>query len=164
MKTCMFSLVFIISLFCFSSFSFSGPEKKHEFTGANKCKMCHKAEYVQWQKTAHANAFKTLASPEAAKYSKDAQKDVACLKCHVTGFGEAGKIVAEDGVQCESCHGAGKDYSTNKIMKDKKLAAGNGLVIPSEDRCKECHNKQSPTFKEFDFKVFHAKVMHKEVK
>ena len=66
----------------------------HEFVGTKRCAMCHKADkgnmiYENWQGTAHANAYATLAGEEAATVSADLgksgnpQEDADCGKCHI---------------------------------------------------------------------------------
>jgi len=91
----------------------------HKYIGTFKCKMCHNSAkkgkiYDTWAATKHATAYKTLASEESKKIAKekgieDAQKDEKCLKCHVTGYGEAtgDKYSMDEGVTCEACHGPG---------------------------------------------------------
>ena len=51
-------------------------------------------------------------------------------------------------MQCESCHGPGRDYRKKKIMSDLDLARSKGLWDPGSDeaRCTTCHNQRSPTF------------------
>ena len=73
----------------------------------------------------------------------------------------------EDGVQCETCHGAGADYKSLKVMKDEKLAMENGLKFYKTDEervalCKTCHNSESPTFdaKTADFAEMWNKIKH----
>jgi hypothetical protein len=119
-------------------------EKVHEYIGAGKCKICHKPEFESWEKTVHANAFELLSDEE--------KKNEECIGCHVTGTTAKGEVLT--GVQCEACHGAGADYKKKSIMEDLKLATENGLIIPDEETCVKCHNKKSPTFKEFDFEKF----------
>ncbi len=126
-------------------------EPRAEYVGAKKCKFCHKAEYESWLETTHANALETL-KPE------DRKKD-SCLICHVTGFGVADTIFA--GVQCEACHGPGSLYKSMKIMSKKKykedfekqhqMALDAGLIVPTEETCRSCHNEKSPTFKGFNY-------------
>ncbi len=116
-------------------------EPKHEYVGAKKCKICHKAEYDSWLTTKHAQAWGALKPEE--------QKNAECAGCHSTGTTATGELL--EGVQCEACHGAGNDYRKTKIMKDIKLAMENGLVMPTAETCETCHNKKSPTFKGFDF-------------
>ncbi|MBI5836541.1 MAG: cytochrome c family protein [Candidatus Eisenbacteria bacterium] len=162
-----------------ASTALAAEEVAHKYVGAAKCKMCHNAaakgaQFKVWSESAHAKAFTVLASDEAKKIGKekgiaDPQKDAKCLKCHVTGHGKAAAMFeasfkAEDGVGCESCHGAGKDYMPMPVMKaikaGKTAAASVGLVKPTEKECVVCHNSESPTFKAFDFKAAAAKIAH----
>ena len=148
-------------------------EYKHQFTGAKKCKVCHmsKKRGNQWQiwlDSKHAKAYETLATDKAkalAKGDKSPQEDPACLKCHAAGYDAPAELLGSkydraEGVTCESCHGPGKDYSPMKIMKDKKLSVENGLILPKKEDCLKCHNKESPTYKPFDFDAFWAKIKH----
>ncbi len=147
----------------------------HAYVGADKCKMCHNspakgAQYTKWQESAHSKAYATLASDEAKKIGAekgiaDPQKADACLKCHVAGHGvDAARLTdkykVEDGVSCEACHGPGADYWKMTVMKDKAAAMAAGLVMPTEETCKGCHNSESPTFKGFDFAAAKAKIAH----
>lgn len=158
----------------------SAQEKSsHKFIGAEKCGMCHKSEKQGeqlkiWKNSKHSQAYKTLQSAEADKIAKSkglktpAAENEKCLKCHASGYDvdksmmEA-KFQVTDGVQCETCHGAGADYSPMKIMKDQAAAIKNGLIVPkdTEKFCKGCHNSESPTFKGFDFAKYWAKIEHK---
>jgi len=115
-----------------------------------------------------------LQSDEANKIAKDkgfttpAAETPECLKCHVTAYGVDASLLGtkykkEDGVQCESCHGAGADYKTLSVMKDKEKAIANGLVIPTDLKtfCATCHNSQSPTYKEgWDAVASFDKIKH----
>ena len=152
------------------------------YVGVDKCKTCHKKpdqgeQFTIWEKSAHAKAFKTLQGEEAAKIAKEkglktaAYEAPECLKCHVTGYDapadkKESKFSAEDGVQCESCHGPGSEYKSKKIMQDRKAAIGKGLAAilvsdgTAEKHCKTCHNSESPTFKDFDFKAKWDKIKH----
>jgi len=159
-------------------------EKKAEpqftYIGASRCKMCHSteksgAQYKIWQKGPHAKAFETLQTAEADSIAKAKGLEAAaaeapeCLTCHVTAFGEPAevrgdKLGNEEGVGCEECHGPGSEYYKMSVMK--KLYAGEiepatvGLVEPTAELCKTCHNEKSPTYKPFDFKTFAAKIAH----
>ncbi len=163
----------VLALFIFSTMSVAAD---HEYVGVYKCKMCHKTEskgdqYGIWLKSAHANAYKVLATDEAKsvaaklKLEGDPQKLDECLSCHVTAHGVDAKLLGakytvEDGVGCESCHGPGGDYMKMPVMKDKEKAVAAGLIIPDEKTCIQCHNDKSPTYKEFDYKKFYAKIAH----
>jgi hypothetical protein len=138
------------------------------YVGAKKCKICHKgAKHGEvWEKFEagpHAKAFETLKK-------KGEEKNPKCLECHVTGFNKGGYKVGDadaekfEGVQCESCHGPGSAYKKKSIMESKDESIKNGLIIPNEETCKKCHNKNSPTFKGFDFKTYYKKIDHKYLK
>ena len=138
----------------------------HAYVGAKACKTCHMGEkngkiWETWLASKHANAIMSLDS------AKGERANFKCLKCHTTGFGaetgyKVGDMVAEGvaSVGCEACHGAGADYKSMKVMKDKAAAMAAGLVMPNEQTCRTCHNPESPTFKEFDYKAAYAKIEH----
>lgn len=174
MKLSFYYLLIIILLPITSILCQSG----NTYVGAGTCGMCHKTEKQGsqlsiWQNTAHAKAFETLKSDTANQIAKEkgflkpASETWDCLKCHVTGYnldatmlGEKFKI--EDGVQCETCHGAGSAYKEMKVMKDKKLAIEKGLIVPDklEAFCISCHNAESPTFVKMDFNEGWNKIKH----
>lgn len=147
----------------------------HKYLGVDKCKTCHKAkskgdQYTHWTESAHSKAFETLAGEKAKKVAAerkiaDPQKAPECLKCHVTAFGVDKAMLDEKfkpelGVQCETCHGPGGDYWKKETMKDLEKAKAAGLIMPTEEVCVKCHNKESPFYKDFDFKTFSEKIKH----
>jgi len=154
--------------------------KANKYIGAKKCKNCHSSEeggdaYGHWEKSKHHLAFETLGTDEAK--ASAAKKGVAgnpqeapeCLKCHVTAYGEDEKMTkslkAEDGIECETCHGPGGDH-----MKARMTAAANedtsppapGEMIsnPGAATCVKCHNEESPNYKPFCYKEFLTKIRH----
>ncbi len=151
----------------------------YKFVGAKGCKMCHNTvaqgkQFDKWMASKHAKAYAALSSPEAKKVATekgiaDPQKDEKCLKCHLTAYKAPKEMLAttysiEDGISCESCHGPGEKYKDMKIMKDKKLAMENGLIMPDEKTCKNCHNPESPTYKEFKFEEAKKLIAHPKPK
>ena len=127
-----------------------------DFVGTSKCKMCHKGEkkgevFEKWEKGPHAKAFESLKA-------KGEEKNPKCLECHTTGFD--GSAYKEEAVGCEACHGAGSDYKSMSVMKDKAAAMAKGLIEPDEALCKKCHNEKSPTFKGFNFAEYSKKIDH----
>jgi hypothetical protein len=127
-------------------------KEAHAFVGAEKCKMCHKAQFESWSKTPHAKAFDALKPEE--------QKKAECTVCHITGA--TAEKVELNGVQCEACHGAGADYKKPTIMSaskwkadstaQRKLMVEAGLILPTEKDCMRCHKKEgNPNYKPFDF-------------
>lgn len=153
-------------------------QSENSFVGAETCGMCHKSEKQGqqlsiWQKSAHAKAYETLKTAEANKIAKEkgfktaAVETAECLVCHATGYNVDAKLIGkkfkvEDGVQCETCHGAGSAYKDMKIMKDEKMAVKNGLKTYEkvEELCVTCHNEKSPTFKKADFAELWKKIAH----
>ncbi len=152
----------------------SSLSAQNSYEGVQVCGVCHKTEKSGnqlkiWQDSKHAQAYKVLLTDEAKKASPDMDpaKNPKCLKCHVTGYGVDAKLLGpkykmEDGVQCESCHGAGSAYKSMKVMKVKADAIKAGLVVHDKksEYCTGCHNSQSPTFKGFDFDKMWAKIAH----
>jgi len=126
---------------------------KHEFIGAEKCKICHKEVYSSWETTSHAKAWDLLKPEE--------QKNEKCAACHSTGITIKGVLL--EGVQCEACHGAGSDYKKKSIMENLELSVKNGLIIPDSTVCMSCHNERSPTFEGFDYAKYRGneKGIHK---
>jgi len=135
---------------------------EHKYAGVVKCKRCHEAtaigdQYGWWLGGKHAKAFETLATDQAKKWASeagvaDAQTDDRCFKCHTTAHGVPDEMVSrkfdrQAGVQCEACHGAGKDYRKKKIMIDRELAISKGLVPQTKEVCVTCHNDESPAWK-----------------
>ena len=137
---------------------------QHDFVGARKCKSCHGKELMgdqnaTWRAGPHAQAFKTLSNAQSLAIAGElglsgAPSDApACLVCHLTAYGVPEEQIwkplnSEEGVQCESCHGPGRDYRKKKIMADIDKARANGLWDPGKDHeiCLRCHNDASPTF------------------
>ncbi|MFH2037275.1 MAG: multiheme c-type cytochrome [Candidatus Zixiibacteriota bacterium] len=128
---------------------------KHEYVGADKCKMCHKKDGVHpsWETTKHAKAWDLL--------SEEEKKDKECVRCHSTGTTAEGELLV--GVQCETCHGPGSDYKKMSTMKDRELAIAAGLLIPNEKTCLTCHEGVPEKFRskeKFDFEKMKAKGVH----
>jgi hypothetical protein len=156
-------------------------QAQNKYVGTKMCGMCHKSDKQGkqldiWQKSKHAEAFKTLTTAKANEIAKakglkkPAAESPECLECHTIGktadasLFEKGFDIKE-GVQCESCHGAGSQYKTITLMKDKAKSVAAGLRIYKDDAdiqkfCKSCHNEKSPAYKEFKFEEYWAKIKH----
>lgn len=162
MKNAVSFLALALAFTVLTAFTFSS---KHDYIGSKQCKACHSnakmggISYKTWEKSVHAKAMESLKTPEADKIAKGkAIENKECLSCHQTS-------AKDNGVGCESCHGAGSAYKT-KHAKDLAGAKALGLLTPkvedgsAEKQCKTCHNEKSPTFKGFDFKTAWPKVAH----
>jgi hypothetical protein len=164
----------------------TAQEIQRQFVGVDTCKMCHNGKmaekgvktpsYDVWKNESHSKAYENLASDKAKAVAKekglgDPQKAAECLKCHVTGYGVDANLLGKkykmkDGVGCESCHGAGGDYAKD-IKAKQAIKAGQkepgsvGLIVkPDEKLCRQCHNEQSPTFKDFNFEERVKQIAH----
>ena len=161
------------------------------YVGNGQCKICHNKkeegeQWTKWKAMTHAKAFETLSTDaaKAAAQKKGVAKPPAeapeCLKCHVTAFDAAKgaapeKIVKEDGIQCESCHGPASLHTADgKKFKsgDKTVVMSAHIVRPDEKTCVKCHNEESASWNPerytlpdgkkagFDFKQAVAKIEH----
>lgn len=116
-------------------------KQNNEYISAKTCKGCHEQEYLQWSATRHAFAYQTL-------LKKERYFDPNCVSCHTTGFGYATGFLIGDqnstlkGVQCETCHGPGKQHAGNP--KKDNIRSGKNTSL-----CLQCHDsKHSPGFAE----------------
>jgi hypothetical protein len=117
-----------------------------DYAGARWCRSCHMREFNAWLKTGHSKAF--------ARLQTDGRTgDGDCLPCHTTGFGEGGfTSVSETGsfmnVQCEACHGEGKEHINSRgSVKTRQVVA---------KTCTECHNDEWDP--DFNFELKKAQV------
>lgn len=113
-----------------------------EYVGAAKCQFCHDAQHKVWQDSKHASAFEALENVNKSY-------DPFCVACHVVGYEKDGgfiDIAMTDhllGVQCENCHGPGRQH-INSRGKQKTPTSD----WSKEKICQQCHvQKHSPSFK-----------------
>ncbi|MYC76573.1 hypothetical protein F4X10_12485 [Candidatus Poribacteria bacterium] len=114
-------------------------DPQNAYVSAMACQRCHQQEYLQWSSTRHAFAYETL-------LKKERYFDSGCVSCHTTGFGyQTGFQIGDDGstfkgVQCESCHGPGKQHVGSPKKDNIRRASETSL-------CLTCHDtKHSPGF------------------
>ncbi len=120
-----------------------------DWLGARECRTCHEAQYAQWQKTPHARAHELLSESES--------RDPRCTSCHSTAAADG--LV---GVQCESCHGAGRHYWPEPVMRDVELAKAVGLTGGGDaTTCRRCHREDAPRVTPFDLAAALEKVRHR---
>jgi hypothetical protein len=162
--TIVFVMLMVVALFAQKA-----DNTTFKYVGAKKCKMCHNKsktgkQFSLWEKRGHAKAYETLASTESKEIAAEMgikgspQEAKECLVCHVTAYDAPADqkeitLTMEEGVSCEACHGPGSAYKNMKIMKDLHSGAAkaidHGLIEPTAEVCVKCHNKKSPTYKEF---------------
>jgi Cytochrome c554 and c-prime len=107
----IFAFGFVLTVFCAET-----GAATRDWVGSARCGQCHPQQFSAWQATAHARRFR-VGTGEGRR----------CLSCHTTGESPAGAVV-EDAVGCEACHGAGTDYATDDIMRNRLLALDLGLL------------------------------------
>lgn len=128
----------------------AAPAVQQAYVGSNQCFTCHRPQTDTWYKTKHPEAFTNL--------PKKYQNDAACLKCHVTAFGEPEGFVAGTQkdllmVGCETCHGPGalhvaaaqrfilanpgEEAAIEKEMRDTVVRT------PPDSVCAKCHTVQA---------------------
>jgi hypothetical protein len=119
------------------------------FKLSQACQPCHEKAVLTWEKSGHARAMATL-----QKVKKEF--DSSCVACHNTGVGKLGGFVdlyktpLMVNVQCESCHGAGKEHIQNPASVKMKT---NGPAT-----CLVCHTKSNSP--EFQFAPYWKKIAH----
>jgi len=152
----------------------SASAQTFKYIGAGKCKLCHNRvesgeQYNKWLIDPHSQAIKTLGNQASLDYAKknniaDPAKEPKCLKCHSTydriDANFRGGILATEGVSCEGCHGPGSSYKAIPIMRNHAQSLTMGLIVPDKQLCLECHNKENPFFKEFNYETSLAKIAH----
>jgi len=143
-------------------------EPKFVGTGSCSSSNCHGSvrprkatnvlqnEYVTWLKhDKHSRAYSVLMKSDAKRMAallnlKDPTKEPLCLKCHSTYVPDQSrrgeKFTLEDGVSCESCHGAAERYLETHVVEGATHADNlkNGLtdtVSPNKraELCLACH-------------------------
>jgi hypothetical protein len=130
----------------------AGTAFANDYVGADRCGTCHEAEYKQWKRSGHATAL--------ARLSRVQQEDATCRTCHTMVPASDDPELA--GVQCESCHGAGRFYEPSYVMRDKVLAELNGLQKIESSVCTPCHTKDAPTVEPFEFAAKVELVRHEK--
>jgi len=148
--------------------------QNYKYIGASKCKMCHNKpeqgqQYTTWLENKHSHAMETLKTDRAKEVGAkmnihDPVTSPTCISCHST-FGHVdGKLISglniTEGVSCESCHGPGSMYKGASVMKNRDLALDKGMILPTEEVCKQCHNSKSPTFKGFNYEEAIKQIDH----
>jgi Cytochrome c554 and c-prime len=118
------------------------------YVGVETCAGCHQEQNQVWENSKHAHAMATLEN-------KNQQFDNECVKCHTVGFQRGGfqslyTTPQFANVQCEECHGPGRQHAGNP-------GKGYGFVA-TPVACMQCHKE--PNDPDFDFAVYWPKIKH----
>jgi len=161
---------------------FSQQQQNISYVGVKNCN-CHNSlsrgkQIDVWKQSKHSNAYKTLMTDSASVFAKNiglkssANNSNECIVCHTTGSKDyiTKNFPVEEGVICESCHGAASLWrNIHKRWNKKADAIEAGLILINltdytkptiEQGCRKCHNENSPTYKKFDFDEYWAKINH----
>src|SRR5690242_15358879 len=113
---------FIVVLLLFLKNALEPKPDPVSITGSDNCGECHKLkingdQHTVWENSKHAQAFRSLLMQKAIDFAVKNGLELPvnnklCLKCHTTlnhleGFPKLSTYHIEEGVGCESCHGAG---------------------------------------------------------
>ncbi|HEY6911038.1 MAG TPA: multiheme c-type cytochrome [Myxococcales bacterium] len=128
------------------------------YVGAARCAECHEDAAAFWAQTRHARAYQTLVTVNK-QFSLD------CIRCHVTGWQQAGGVcridrtqaggpgidghgVGRRDVQCEDCHGPGSEHVTDET-------GGHIRAEVPANFCMRCHEAEnSPHFDDAKYRPF----------
>ncbi len=116
------------------------------YLGVETCRSCHGEQYRQWVGTPHARAYETL-------IREGKTMDAASVRRRVTGFDSPGGYAFGRAkpdlrnVQCEVCHGPGKEH-----------ARGGDAPIVRRAVCLSCHAPDLSS--DWDFEKAIAVVRH----
>jgi hypothetical protein len=118
------------------------------YAGAETCAGCHQEQHRVWENSGHAHAMATLEK-------KNQQFDNECVRCHSVGFQKGGfqslyTTPQFANVQCEECHGPGRQHASNP-------GKGYGFMATPVG-CMQCHKE--PNDPDFDFAVYWPKIKH----
>lgn len=160
---------FLLALFLLINADFvsaqSDPERRFLGVGTCASSNCHgsvngsntspvlRNEFYTWYKfDKHARSYRTLLGPESKRIAyhlglKEPHTEKLCLDCHATNETAVGeKFRLEDGVGCESCHGAAESWIQGHTEKGATHAGNvaNGLHDLSKlstraTLCSSCH-------------------------
>lgn len=135
------------------------------YVGASRCASCHQQETAQWKTHKHSRAMKAL-------IDKQMQFNPDCLRCHTVAYAKPGGFTDLRvtpflaNVQCESCHGPGKEH----MEEERKIAAMNEAERATAQRkakmnmtfdaqfCMQCHDPENDPH--FDFALDIQHVIH----
>jgi hypothetical protein len=122
-----------------------------DYLGYTACEPCHPDLTSGWKTTPHARAFETLKTQGEEK-----QENPGCIQCHVVAYEKDGGFIDMEltpelaDVQCESCHGPGKQH-TETVSADAIVGH------PGEETCRTCHTEAQD--KNFDYEK-KSKLVH----
>lgn len=138
----------------------------NEFVGDKACITCHSDSHKIASASKHEHAFQTLVTARS-------EYDPECLKCHTVGYGlnsgfvDAARTPQLANVQCENCHGRGKEHvrAMVAILQQPTLASAQVLAKKSstfkpvtQATCIACHDEENS--ENFRYATFWPQIAH----
>ncbi|MDZ7639201.1 MAG: multiheme c-type cytochrome [Bryobacterales bacterium] len=151
------------------------------YVGAKACAACHDGpqaghQFAKWRQSNHARAWEVLKHPESLAIARlsglrrQPWEEPICLGCHSTGYNaedwqKDDGFRAEDGIQCESCHGPGSEYARAEVMANREAAQRAGLRLGARGDCLSCHVEKNSHVsvlgsKAFEVEAAWARIAH----
>jgi hypothetical protein len=125
----------------------AAQQQSSPYVGAEACSQCHLPQYDIWKTTGHSHAMASLEK-------RSQQNDPSCIKCHVVGYQQGGfqgiSTPQFANVQCESCHGPGRQHTQNP-------GKGYGFMATPVG-CVQCHTQSNSP--DFNFATYLPKIKH----
>ena len=144
-----------LALACVGMLLCAGPARAGDLVGAESCRSCHLEAYRIWSQGPHARAADSL-TPEQ-------RRSPLCLYCHSRDEVRSGAAQVVS-VSCETCHGGGRYYQPEVVMRDRELAHLFGLADLTAQNaassCETCHGGETPSLQPFDVKAALARIDH----
>jgi hypothetical protein len=125
-----------------------GLPDDYRLAASAACVSCHQEDSAAWERSHHAQAWKTLRG-------RGAHFDPYCQQCHTTGYGlpggfaSAGRTPQLGGVGCESCHGPAQAH-----VQDPKART----PFAARDQCGRCHDPENSP--KFAFAPYWERIRH----
>jgi len=140
----IFLPILILTLACAAVLM--GASASSRFIGSSRCGDCHQKEYEKWRESAHARS--------AAPIPEKERSQVRCQVCHTTADGRFQEV------GCEACHGGGRFYSYENVMRDRELSRLLGFESADTGTCKRCHAREGAKLRTFDEKKAMESIRH----
>ncbi|MGB2984638.1 MAG: multiheme c-type cytochrome, partial [Phycisphaerae bacterium] len=147
---------------------------KCKYIGVMACAGCHRGpmmgyQFSKWRLSKHARAYAVLGTPTGYQMAARAgakgnpQENPRCVRCHTIGAasgndGFTAGFTPADGVQCESCHGAGSEFRPEAVMRDRRASRQAGLKPVTRETCMRCHNNAHG--RPFDYEAAVSMIAH----
>ena len=124
------------------------------YVGGEACSDCHRGAYASWLGTKHARSHVLLDTAEGRAIAAGmgvvgnlGATGSKCLDCHVTAadVGSEHRLPgfrAEEGVQCEACHGPGGGHVAADLKVGRSFVLASRMEIPTRERCLRCHETE----------------------